>query len=182
MKVTKTPFEGLLIIEPRVFEDARGYFFESYNKNEFHKAGIDFDFVQDNQSFSKKGVLRGLHFQRPPFAQMKLIRVLSGTIQDIVVDLRKGHSTFGKYLSIELSSENKKQLLIPAGFAHGFLVLSEHAHVLYKCDEFYNPESEGGLRYNDPTVRVEWGLGQDQLSLAPKDLLLPLMSDIGDPF
>ncbi len=146
----------LLLIEPRVFDDARGYFFESYNKNAFQKAGINFDFVQDNQSFSKKGVLRGLHFQRPPHSQVKLVRVLSGVIQDVVVDLRKDQPTFGKYFSIELSHENKKQLLVPAGFAHGFLVLSDFADVLYKCDNFYFPKSEAGLRYDDPTIGIEW--------------------------
>lgn len=178
MKVTKTPFQGLLIIEPRVFEDDRGYFYESYNKKSFQAVGIDLEFVQDNQSYSKKDVLRGLHFQKPPFAQSKFVRVLSGMIQDVAVDLRKEQPTFGKSFSIELSLENGKQLLIPKGFAHGFLVLSQSADVLYKCDEYYHAEAEDGIRYDDPSVNISWQLEQRTPLLSSKDLSLPLLASV----
>ena len=173
MKVAKTSFEGLLIIEPNVHDDNRGYFYESYNKRSFQEAGIDIEFVQDNRSHSSKGIVRGLHFQKPPFAQVKLVGVLSGVIQDVVVDLRKAQPTFGKYHSIELSSENKKQLLIPRGFAHGFLVLSEYADVLYKCDEYYHPEVEGGIVYNDKELGIAWGLPEAKLIVSKRDLQNP---------
>lgn len=173
INVTKTEFEGLLVIEPKVFDDNRGYFFESYNKNAFKEAGIEIDFVQDNQSFSKKGVLRGLHFQKPPFAQTKLVRVLSGLIQDVVVDLRKDQSTFSKYFSIELSAENKKQLLVPKGFAHGFLVLSDSAEVLYKCDEYYNPHAESGIEFSGSSISIQWRLGTGSILISDKDKVLP---------
>ncbi len=176
MTITKTSFEGLLIVEPKIFDDNRGHFYESYNKKTFHDSGIDIEFVQDNQSSSVRGVLRGLHFQRPPFAQVKLVRVLSGVIQDVVVDLRKNQSTFGKYYSLELSNQNRKQLLVPTGFAHGFLVLSEHADVLYKCDSFYRPEAEGGVRYNDARLAIEWQMGNMKRIVADKDLRLPEFS------
>jgi len=169
VKVRKTPFEGLLLLEPKVFEDARGYFYESFNQNSFWEIGIDTEFVQDNQSYSRKGVLRGLHFQKPPFAQTKLVRVLSGRIQDVVVDLRKEQSTFKKYFSIELFSENKQQLLVPKGFAHGFLVLSEFAEVLYKCDEYYHPETEAGIIYNDPEFGIDWKLNKSAIVVSKKD-------------
>ncbi len=171
MKITKTPFEGLLIIEPRIFDDERGFFCESYNQSAFQKIGIEMNFVQDNQSRSKRGVLRGLHFQKQPYAQTKLVRVLSGVILDVVVDLRKVQPTFGKHYSIELSSENMKQLLVPKGFAHGFLVLSDFADVLYKCDEFYNPAAEHGILYNDPDLNIDWQLKQNLL-VSAKDLSL----------
>ena len=173
MTLTKTPFEGLFIIEPRLFRDERGYFYESYNKRSFEAAGIQQEFVQDNQSHSRHGVLRGLHFQKPPFEQSKLVRALSGRIQDVAVDMRKDQATFGKYFSIELSGENNKQLFIPKGFAHGFLVLSDWADVLYKCDEFYHPESEGGARYDDDFFAVRWDLPGATLVLAEKDLKHP---------
>ena len=173
MKITKTPFEGLLIIEPKVFDDNRGHFYESYNKKTFYDSGIDIEFVQDNQSSSTRGVLRGLHFQRPPFAQVKLVRVLSGFIQDVVVDLRQKQPTFGKHYSLELSDQNKKQLLVPRGFAHGFLVLSERADVLYKCDSFYCPEAESGIRYDDTGLAIEWNMGKVKRIVSDKDLRLP---------
>ncbi|MBY0435771.1 MAG: dTDP-4-dehydrorhamnose 3,5-epimerase [Cyclobacteriaceae bacterium] len=182
IKVTKTEFEGLLVIEPKVFDDNRGYFFESYNKKVFKEAGIEIDFVQDNQSFSKKGVLRGLHFQRPPFAQTKLVRVLSGLIQDVVVDLRKNQPTFSKHFSIELSAENKKQLLVPKGFAHGFLVLSDTAEVLYKCDEYYNRLSEGGINFLDVWIGVISTFPIRDFSLSEKDKQLSDLKDTNVDF
>ena len=182
MKVTKTTFEGLLIIEPQVFEDDRGFFYESYNKKSFHHEGIEMEFVQDNQSYSQKGVLRGLHFQKPPHAQTKLVCVLAGVVQDVVVDLRKSRPTYGRHYSIELSSMNRKRLLIPKGFAHGFLVLSESADVLYKCDEYYHPESEGGMLYDDPTLGIDWQMKEHSLFLSSKDRALPLLSGAGSSF
>lgn len=170
MKVTKTPFEGLLILEPHVLEDVRGYFYEAYNNKTFQEAGIVTTFVQDNQSRSRRGVVRGLHFQRPPFAHTKLVRVLSGLIQDVVVDLRKAQPTFGKHYSIDLSAESNRQLLVPKGFAHGFLVLSESADVLYKCDEYYHPEAEGSILFNDPALAIEWRLPAKELTASERDL------------
>ena len=176
MKVTPTEFEGMVILSPPLFEDARGHFFEAYNKQILHRVGIEINFVQDNQSFSKKNVLRGLHFQRPPYAQTKLVRVLSGSILDVVVDMRKSKPTFGKSFSIVLSSQNHKQLLIPNGFAHGFLVLSEQADVLYKCDVEYHRESEGGILCSDPTLRIDWTMNLDHVVLSDRDRqLLPFL-------
>lgn len=154
-KFNKTKIDGVYIIEPTVFGDNRGYFMETYNYNEFKEGGIDVTFVQDNQSKSKKGVLRGLHFQKT-YPQGKLVRVISGEIFDVAVDLRKSSKTYGKWVGVFLSGENKKQFFIPRGFAHGFLVLSETAEFTYKCDEFYHPEDEGGLMWNDDTVGIEW--------------------------
>src|SRR5678816_1575179 len=154
MPFFKTEFAGLLIFEPAIYKDSRGYFFESYNEKTFLNENIDLRFVQDNQSSSSYGVVRGLHYQLSPHAQTKLVRVLTGTIVDIAVDIRKNSPTFSKVFSIELSAENKKQLLIPSGFAHGFSVLSERAEVLYKCDDFYDKESETGIRYNDPQLSL----------------------------
>ena len=163
---------GLKVIEPTVFGDARGYFMESYNKNDFTEAGIDCEFVQDNQSASRKGVLRGLHFQLQ-YPQDKLVRVIRGTVFDVAVDLRKGSETFGKWYGIELSEENKKQFFIPKDFAHGFLVLSDYAEFCYKVTDFYHPNDEGGLMWNDPTIGVEWpmpeGMGAEDLILSDKD-------------
>ena len=169
MNVIKTEIEGLLILVPKVFEDHRGFFMESYNKNVLADNSIEIDFVQDNQSESTRGVLRGLHFQNPPHAQTKLVRVLQGKIIDAVVDIRKSSPTYGKSFSIELSAENKRQLLVPKGFAHGFSVLSKTAEILYKCDEFYNKESEGGLMYNDPAYKIDWGLSESEVILSEKD-------------
>ncbi len=170
MPIIKTGFPGLLIFEPAVFEDGRGYFFESYNENVFTKEGIDIRFVQDNQARSSYGVIRGLHYQLDPHAQTKLIRVLSGTILDVVVDIRKGSPTYGKTYTLELSAENKKQLLVPKGFAHGYSVLTETAEVFYKCDEFYNKASEGGIRYNDPALHIDWKIATDKAAISDKDL------------
>ena len=157
IKVTKTPIEGLVIIEPKVFGDNRGYFMETYNQTDMANAGINAVFVQDNQSMSTKGVLRGLHFQKN-FPQGKLVRVIKGKVFDVAVDLRKNSDTYGKWYGVELSDENKKQFFVPAGFAHGFLVLSDTAEFCYKCTDFYHPEDEGGLAWNDPEIGIEWPL------------------------
>jgi dTDP-4-dehydrorhamnose 3,5-epimerase len=172
MPFIETDFPGLIIFEPAVFEDNRGYFFESYNDKVFEQMEIG-PFLQDNQSHSKYGVIRGLHYQLAPNAQAKLVRVLNGTILDIAVDIRRGSPTFGKTFSIELSADNKKQLYIPGGFAHGFSVLSESADVLYKCDSFYNKESEGGIVYNDAELNIDWKIPADKVIVSPKDLLNP---------
>lgn len=175
MIVTQTGFKELVVLEPRVLGDSRGYFMESYNKQTFINAGIDINFVQDNQSRSSRGVLRGLHFQRAPYAQTKLVRVLSGSILDVVVDLRRSEPTFGKPFAVELSAENKKQLLVPKGFAHGFVVLSEIAEVFYKCDEFYNPQADGGIHYK--SVKIDWTLPESALMLSDKDRNLPTIEN-----
>ncbi len=159
--------EGIKIITPRVFPDERGYFMETYQKEDFVKAGIDLDFVQDNQSASKKGVLRGLHFQKQ-YPQDKLVRVIRGAVYDVAVDLRAGSKTFGKWVGVELSEENKKQFFIPKGFAHGFLVLSDYAEFVYKCSDFYHPGDEGGIIYNDPEIGVKWPI-EDGLELIMSD-------------
>lgn len=173
MNIEKTFIKDLVVLIPAVFEDERGYFFEAYNKSKLTDLGIHIDFVQDNQSFSKKGTLRGLHYQNPPFAQTKLVRVLEGEIMDVVVDLRKDSSTFGKHFEIVLSAENKKQLLVPHGFAHGFSVLSETAVVFYKCDQYYNKESEGGIRYDEASLHINWGMDLAAAIVSAKDILLP---------
>lgn len=172
MSFTKTEFPGLLLFEPRVFEDERGFFFESYNEKLFQQNDIVATFVQDNQSFSKYGVVRGLHYQMEPYAQSKLIRVLQGSILDVVVDIRNGSPMFGKWMGIELSASNKKQLFIPKGFAHGFSVLSETAEILYKCDNFYNKQSESGIIYNDAVLKIDWQIPPQQLIVSEKDLQL----------
>jgi dTDP-4-dehydrorhamnose 3,5-epimerase len=172
MKVVETGFEGLFVLEPRVFSDERGYFFESFNSQTFKGSGLEFDWVQDNQSHSIYGVIRGLHFQKPPFAQTKLVRVLQGEILDVVVDLRHASKTFGQSYSIVLSSQNHLQLLIPKGFAHGFSVLSETADVMYKCDELYNKESESGILLNDPQLAIDWRVDADKMVVSSKDLVL----------
>ena len=169
MPFIKTDFPGLLIFEPKVFEDERGYFFESYNERLFAAEGIEIKFIQDNQAKSCYGVIRGLHYQLNPYAQTKLIRVLSGTILDVVVDIRKGSPTYGKVFTVELSAANKKQLLIPKGFAHGYSVLSETAEVFYKCDEFYNKECEGGIMYDDATLNINWQIPADKAIISEKD-------------
>ncbi len=169
MKITSTKFEGLFILEPIVIEDNRGYFMESYNHKKLSEYGIDYKFVQDNQSKSNYGVLRGLHFQKPPYAQTKLIRAISGKILDVVVDIRKSSNTYGEYFSLELSGDNKKQLLVPKGFAHGFVVLSDTAEILYKCDDFYNKESEGGLMFDDVAFKIDWRIQHEKILLSEKD-------------
>ena len=182
MPFTLTEFPGLLIYEPRVFNDDRGYFFESYNENTFLADGVAMKFVQDNQARSTYGVIRGLHFQLTPHAQTKLIRSLSGSILDVVVDLRKGSPKYGKVFRIELSADNKKQLLVPKGFAHGYSVLTETAEVLYKCDSFYHKESEGGLLFNDPALAIDWQIPADIALVAQKDLILPGLSSVVSNF
>ncbi len=176
MKIITTGFDGLFILEPKVIEDERGYFMESYSHKTLTENGIAINFVQDYQSKSKKGVLRGLHFQNSPYAQAKLVRVLSGSILDIVVDLRKEKTTFGKHFTLEVSSDNKKQVLVPKGFAHGFLVLSNEAEVFYKTDEFYNKEADGGINFNDPAIGLTDILTGENLILSEKDKNLPLLS------
>jgi len=182
MTITKTEFPGLMIIEPTVFKDSRGYFFESYNENNFKAEGIDIKFVQDNQSKSMYGVIRGLHYQLAPHAQTKLIRVMSGRIMDIAVDIRKDSPTYRKVFSIELSAENNKQLLIPKGFAHGFSVLSESAEVIYKCDAFYHKESEAGIMYNDAALNIDWKIPADEAIISDKDLLHPSITNCKNNF
>lgn len=177
-----THIPGLLIFEPKVFEDRRGYFFEAYNEKEFITAGSNTKFIQDNQSKSSYGVIRGLHYQLNPFAQTKLVRALEGKILDVVVDIRKGSPTFGQSLCIELSGLNNKQLFIPAGFAHGFSVLSETAVVLYKCDVFYNKESERGFIFNDPALNIEWLIPNGKEIVSNKDLQLPFFADCQNNF
>ena len=182
MPFFKTEFAGLLIFEPAIYKDSRGYFFESYNEKTFLNENIDLRFVQDNQSSSSYGVVRGLHYQLSPHAQTKLVRVLTGTIVDIAVDIRKNSPTFSKVFSIELSAENKKQLLIPSGFAHGFSVLSERAEVLYKCDDFYDKESETGIRYDDPQLGIDWKIPVDKIIVSEKDQQLPLLAQSKNNF
>lgn len=169
--------EGLVIVEPKVFEDSRGYFFESYNQQQFQQGGITANFVQDNQSKSSYGVIRGLHYQKAPHAQAKLVRVLEGTILDVAVDIRKASPTYGQHFAIELSAENKKQLYIPEGFAHGFSVLSETAVVMYKCNTFYNKESEGGILYNDGELAIDWKVDLSKAVVSEKDQNLPLFKN-----
>ena len=177
MPFTATEFPGLMVYEPKVFGDDRGYFFESYNEQLFHAEGIGYRFVQDNQARSSYGVVRGLHFQLAPHAQTKLIRALEGSILDVVVDLRKGSPSYGKVYSIELSAENKKQLLVPKGFAHGYSVLTETAEVMYKCDAFYNKDSEGGVLFNDPALAIDWKIPADKMILSDKDKVYPVFAD-----
>ncbi len=182
MKVVSTPFKDLFVLEPKVLGDSRGYFMESFSKRTLLETGIDLTFVQDNQSSSAKGVLRGLHFQKPPFAQTKLVRVLSGLILDVVIDIRNAEPTFGKQFSIELSSENKKQLLVPKGFAHGFVVLSEQAEVFYKVDEYYNAQADAGLLFNDPALDIDWKLPANEFILSEKDKKHPILSELDSIF
>jgi len=173
MNIIETGIDDLVILEPQVFEDPRGYFFESYNYEKLKNKGIDLVFVQDNQSKSSRGVIRGLHYQLNPHAQTKLVRVLQGSIFDVAVDIRKNSPTFGKWFGLELSDENKKQLLVPKGFAHGFSVLSATATVLYKCDVLWNKASERGIIFNDPSLNIKWGLNDSEVLVSDKDLLLP---------
>jgi dTDP-4-dehydrorhamnose 3,5-epimerase len=178
MTIEKTPINDLLIICPTVHQDSRGYFFEAYNQDAFHENGIEYNFIQDNQSFSKKGVIRGLHLQINPFAQAKLVRVLDGQILDVAVDLRKNSSTYGQHFSVVLSADNKKQLMVPHGFAHGFSVLSEMASVMYKVDQLYHKDSERGIRYDDPTLAIDWQLSPKEVIVSEKDLVLPGFDEI----
>ncbi len=182
MQIEKTNIPDLFILTPKVFEDKRGYFYESYNQKLLSDEGVNTQFVQDNQSRSSYGVIRGLHFQNPPKAQTKLIRVLEGKILDVVVDIRAGFPTYGKYFSIELSEANKKQLFIPKGMAHGFSVLSEKATIHYKCDDFYSPGDEGGLRYDDPTLNIDWKIPEEDMILSDKDQQHPFFKDLQTHF
>lgn len=182
MPFIKTDFDGLFLFEPLVHGDSRGYFFESYNQETFQKEGLHFTWVQDNQSSSSYGVIRGLHFQTPPHAQTKLIRVLSGSILDVVVDIRKGSLTYGKVFTATLSAENKQQLLVPRGFAHGFSVLSEKAEVLYKCDAIYHKQSEQGIFYGDPALQINWGIPIEKAIVSAKDQVLPCLAAFDSPF
>lgn len=178
MNIVKTEIKGVVIIEPKVFVDDRGYFFESFSQQKFSSEVDEVKFVQDNESKSMYGVLRGLHFQKPPFAQAKLVRVVKGCILDVAVDIRKDSPTFGKYMSIELSEENKLQLFIPQGFAHGFVVLTNDTIVQYKCDEYYHPESEGAIVWNDPHINIDWKLPLSDIILSDKDRNSPLLKDL----
>ena len=175
MKVIRTKIEGVVIIEPQVFFDGRGYFFESFSQQRFNELVSPTVFVQDNESQSTYGVLRGLHFQKSPFAQAKLVRVVKGEVLDVAVDLREGSPTFGQYESVILNGENKRQFFIPRGFAHGFAVLSEEAIFQYKCDNYYAPESEGSVRWNDPTIGIDWRLPDEVIQLSEKDKKAPLL-------
>lgn len=182
MKITKTSIDGLIIIEPMVFNDDRGYFLESYNKQNLEEHLPEINFIQDNESKSTKGVLRGLHFQKPPFDQSKLVRCIQGEVLDVAVDLRKGSSTYGKYQTIILSGENKKQFFIPKGFAHGFVVLSETAIFAYKVDNLYAPEYDSGIIWSDPKLKIDWKLKSDELIISKKDKNLKTLSKTEIPF
>lgn len=178
MIFTETKLSGCFVIEPRVFNDDRGYFFESYNKKAFdYGVGKAVNFVQDNQSYSKYGVIRGVHYQVGDCAQAKLVRVLSGTVLDVAVDLRKDSPTFGSYVAVELSQENKKQLFVPRGFGHGFSVLSKTAHFFYKCDNYYNKEAEEGIVFNDASLNIDWGIPKERINVSEKDCILPILEN-----
>lgn len=178
MNFIPTPLSGCFILEPKVFKDERGYFMESFNENTFNKGvGQKVHFVQDNQSYSSRGVLRGLHYQTEEYAQAKLVRVLAGEVLDVAVDIRPESPTFGQHFSILLSAENQKQLFIPRGFAHGFLVTSSTAIFFYKCDNFYNKDSEGGIIYNDPALKIDWNFPENELIISEKDVILPTLEN-----
>ena len=187
MNVIETPIKGTLIIEPKVFKDARGYFFESFSQREFDEKvtsilGHKVQFVQDNESMSSYGVMRGLHFQRPPFTQSKLVRCVRGAVLDVAVDIRKGSPTYGQHVAVELSEENKRQFFITKGFAHGFAVLSETAVFQYKCDEFYHPETDGGINILDTSLGIDWRIPVEKAILSEKDTKHPLLKDFVTPF
>ena len=187
MEILKTDIEGVLILEPKVFRDARGYFFESFSQREFDmKAapllGHTVHFVQDNESMSSFGVMRGLHFQRPPFSQSKLVRCVRGAVLDVAVDIRKGSPTYGRHVAVELTEENHRQFFIPRGFAHGFAVLSETAVFQYKCDEFYHPEADGGISILDDSLGINWRISTEEAILSEKDTRHPLLKDFESPF
>lgn len=182
MNIIKTPIEGLLVLEPQLFRDARGYFVETYNEQRYHEAGIDARFVQDNQSCSTYGVVRGLHFQRPPYTQAKLVCCTQGKVLDVAVDLRKDSKTFGQWFSVELTEENHRQFFIPRGFAHGFSVLSEKAVFTYKCDNLYHPEADGGILLSDPDLNIDWQVPEEHRILSEKDTKHPLLKNFDNPF
>lgn len=183
MEVIKTDIDGVVILEPRVFKDARGYFFESFSQREFNeKVAPGVTFVQDNESMSTRGVMRGLHFQRPPFTQAKLVRCVRGAVLDVAVDIRKGSPTFGRHVAVELSEDNHRQLYIPHGFAHGFVVLTDTAVFQYKCDNYYAPQADGGISIQDPTLGIDWHIDIADAILSDKDLRHPLLADFDTPF
>ena len=183
MEIKKTDIDGVLIVEPKVWGDERGYFFESFNAREFaEKTGLNITFVQDNESKSRYGVLRGLHFQLPPYTQSKLVRCVKGRVLDIAVDIRKGSPTYGKWVSCELTEGNHRQFFVPKGMAHGFCVLSEEAVFQYKCDDFYHPEAEGGIAWNDPDIAVEWPIPAEDISLSERDKHHPSFKEFVSPF
>ena len=182
MEVIKTDIEGVVIIEPRIFKDARGYFFESYSQREFEEKVGKVDFCQDNESMSSYGVMRGLHFQRPPFTQSKLVRCVKGRVLDVAVDIRKGSPTYGKHVAVELSEDNHRQFFIPKGFAHGFAVLSDVAVLQYKCDNFYHPEADGGISILDDSLGIDWRIPTDKAILSEKDTKHVMLKDFDSPF
>jgi dTDP-4-dehydrorhamnose 3,5-epimerase len=182
MNISTTKIEGLIIIEPRIFPDDRGYFYESYSEKKYREAGIDATFVQDNQSFSQKGALRGLHGQANPFAQGKLVRVIQGSVLDVAVDIRKNSPTFGQYVTIELSGENHKQFWVPPGFLHGFVTLEDDTIFTYKVTNYYDKASEIGVLWNDPTLNIDWQTDLSNVLLSPKDTVLPTFADFKSPF
>lgn len=182
MEIIKTTIEGIVIIEPRVFKDERGYFFESFSQREFDEKVKMITFVQDNESMSSYGVMRGLHFQRPPYTQSKLVRCVKGAVLDVAVDIRKGSPTYGEHVSVELTEENHRQFFIPKGFAHGFSVLSETAVFQYKCDEFYHPEADGGISIIDDSLNIDWKIPADKVILSEKDTKHDLLKDFDSPF
>lgn len=182
MNVIQTGIEGVVIIEPRIFKDERGYFFESFSQREFDEKVFPVTFVQDNESMSSFGVMRGLHFQRPPYAQSKLLRCVSGAVLDVAVDIRKGSPTYGRHVAVELTGDNHRQLFIPRGFAHGFAVLSGTAVCQYKCDNFYAPQSEGGISILDDTLAIDWSIPERDVILSEKDSGYPLLRDFDSPF
>lgn len=182
MEVIKTDIDGVVIIRPRIFTDARGYFFESYSKREFDEKVCPVDFVQDNESCSSRGVMRGLHFQRPPFTQSKLVRCVKGKVLDVAVDIRKGSPTYGRHVAVELSEDNHLQFFVPRGFAHGFAVLSETAVFQYKCDNFYAPEADGGISILDTSLGIDWQIDESEAILSEKDTRHPLLADFDSPF
>ena len=180
MKVIETAIPGVLVVEPTIFGDDRGYFFESYNERDFTEKVGKVDFVQDNESKSRYGVVRGLHFQKPPFAQSKLVRVIVGKVLDVAVDIRKGSPTLGKHVAVELTAENHLQFFMPKGIAHGFAVLSQEAVFQYKCDNFYAPQSEGAIAWNDPALDIDWRIPSDEVILSEKDKHHPVLAEIAD--
>ena len=182
MQVIKTDIEGVLIIAPRLFRDARGYFFESFSQREFDEKVRHIDFCQDNESMSSYGVMRGLHFQRPPYSQSKLVRCVRGRVLDVAVDIRKGSPTYGKHVAVELTEDNHRQFFIPRGFAHGFSVLSETAVFQYKCDNFYHPEADGGISILDDSLGIDWRIPTEHANLSDKDTKHPLLKDFDSPF
>lgn len=182
MEVIKTDIEGLVIIEPKVFKDARGYFFESFSQREFEEKVRKVNFVQDNESMSSYGVMRGLHFQRPPYTQSKLVRCVKGKVLDVAVDIRKGSPTYGKHVAVELSEDNHRQFFVPRGFAHGFAVLSDVAIFQYKCDNFYAPQADGGISIKDDTLGIDWQIPMDQALLSEKDINHLCLKDFDSPF